>query len=58
MKPKEFITEMDFDEFVEWAVEQVIEQFLDSGLRGIRSAVRMVVNQASQNEVFGGGKKR
>lgn len=58
MRKKVFATEMDYNEFVEWAIEHVIEQFLDSGLSGIRSAVRTVVNQAIQNEVFGGGKKR
>lgn len=58
MKPQKFATEMDYNEFVHWAIEYVVEHFLDNGLKGIRSSVELVINQASQNEVFGGGKKK
>lgn len=57
MKSQKFATEMNYNEFVRWAIEYVVEHFLDSGLKGIRSAVEMVVNQAAMNEVFGGKKK-
>lgn len=49
-----FATEMDYDEFVKWATEYVVEDFLESGLKGIRRSIFMIINQAAANEVFGG----
>lgn len=48
---------MDYDEFINWAIEYVVSSFLESGLKGIRSGITMVVHQCAMNEVFGGKKK-
>jgi hypothetical protein len=56
MKQK-FATEMDYEEFINWAIEYVVSSFLESGLKGIRSGITMVVHQCAMNEVFGGKKK-
>lgn len=54
---KKFATEMDYPEFVKWAQVYVLDSLLESGLKGLRQGVEMVVNQAASNEVFGGKKK-
>lgn len=54
---KKFATEMDYEEFINWAIEYVIDSFLENGLKGIRSGIHMVVHQCILNEVFGGKKK-
>ncbi len=56
MKQK-FATEMDYEEFINWAIEYVVNSFLENGLKGIRSGIHMVVHQCTLNEVFGGKKK-
>lgn len=48
---------MDYPEFVKWAQVYVLDSLLESGLKGLRQGVEMVVNQAASNEVFGGKKK-
>lgn len=50
--------EMNYDEFLKWAIELVIERFLEDGLKGIRSSLETVVYHAMMNEVFGGQKKK
>lgn len=57
MKQK-FATEMNYEEFINWAMEYVVGSFLEDGLKGIRSGIHMVVHQCAMNEVFGGKKKK
>jgi hypothetical protein len=52
-----FATEMDYNGFVRWAIEYIMDRFLDKGLTGIRNGVEMVIQQAAMNEVFGGKRK-
>lgn len=54
---KKMADEMDFEEFVRWATEYIVDRFLSDGLKGIRSGIHMVVNEVARNKVFGGGKK-
>lgn len=58
MKNQKFATEMNYEEFINWAIEHVMGSFLENGLKGIRSGIAMVVHQCSMNEVFGGKKKK
>jgi len=53
-----FATDMNFEEFVQWAREYVVSEFLDRGLTGVKSAIHTIVNQASMNKVFGGEKQK
>ena len=50
-------SEMNYEEFCQWAIEYVVGRFLEDGLTGIRGAVRTIVGQVALNEVFGGKKK-
>jgi len=50
--------EMTFQEFKYWAKEQLMRDFLDKGIKGLDDALWLILNQAMQNTVWGGGKKK
>jgi hypothetical protein len=49
---EKFTNEMDFEEFVKWAQSFVLEQFLESGLKGIKQGIWTVCDQAARNKTF------
>lgn len=57
-KNRKFATEMDYDEFCKWATEYMLECFFENGLKGMRNAVLLIINQAANNKVFGGDKHK
>ena len=48
--------DMDFNEFLRWAQEYTIDEFLNKGISGIKSALHLIIGLAAQNKVFGGKK--
>lgn len=56
MNKEKTCDEMDFNEFNRWACEYVITEFLENGIKGIKSGMHMVLLQVAQNKEFGGGK--
>ena len=44
---------MEFSEFVMWANSYVLEEFLNSGLKGINNSIYTVIDNAVRNEKFG-----
>lgn len=50
--------DMDFDEFVEWAIRYSGNAVIRGGFEELRSAMFVIINQAAQNKVWGGERKK
>ena len=49
---------MTYDEFVRWAQEYIVTEFLETGISGIKRGLHTVTQQAALNHVWGGQRKK
>ena len=57
-KHEKYCTEMNFEEFWHWATQAATDAVITGGFKELKSTMHMIVNQAAQNEVWGGKSKR
>lgn len=55
-RTQKYAIEMDYNEFITWATGYILFGIGEG--RTLREIVSTIVNQAAQNEVFSGGKKK
>ena len=53
---QKYCTEMDFQEFWEWATRAASDAVITGGFKELKASMHLILNQAAQNEVWGGNK--
>jgi len=49
-------SEMDFNEFLEWATPRLADAIIRGGFKEMKSELFLILQQAAQNTVFRGSK--